>query len=67
MSILFLFCSLIRFLHPSDDELRELAGVPKDITGKGKHKGKPNKDLKNPDVFHVPKTIDLQVRRQITT
>ena len=57
---------LIRYLHPTDEELRDIAGVPKDITGKGKGKGKYNRDLKNPHVFHVPKDIDLRVRRRIT-
>jgi hypothetical protein len=52
---------LVRYLHPTDEELRELGGVPKDITGKTKGKGKYNKDLKNPHVFHVPKDIDLRV------
>jgi len=53
---------LRRYLHPTDDELRELAGVPKDISGKGKGKGnKFSKDDKNPNAFHVPRNLDITV------
>lgn len=51
---------LIRYLHPTDEELRELAGIPKDMGGKGKSKGK-NQDFKNPNTFHVPKDLDIKV------
>jgi len=44
---------LKRYLHPSDEELRELSGIPK---SKGKIQ-----DMKNPNTFHVPKNIDLKV------
>ncbi|CAL8141750.1 unnamed protein product [Orchesella dallaii] len=58
----YLLCStgLIRYLHPTDEELRELAGVPKDVMGKGKGKGK-NQDYKNPNTFHVPKDLDIKL------
>jgi hypothetical protein len=63
------FNRLIRFCHPSDEELREMAGVPKDLSGKGKGKGgggKYSKDDKNPNAFHVPKNLELRVRLRLT-
>lgn len=55
-----LLCStgLIRYLYPTDAELRLLANVPKD-------KGKPKKNNKNgvqkPDTFHIPRNLDVQL------
>lgn len=55
---------LIRYLYPTNDELRTLAGVPKD-------KPKSKKDYRNrynengktgPDMFHIPRSLDIQVR-----
>lgn len=58
-----LLCStgLIRYLYPTDAELRQLANVPKD-------KGKPKKGGKNssngvqkPETFHIPRNLDVQL------
>lgn len=40
-----------------------MAGVPKDMSGGGKGKGKKgNKDdYKSPNTFHVPKNLDITV------
>ncbi|XP_065334030.1 transmembrane protein 161B [Cloeon dipterum] len=48
-----LLCStgLVRFLYPTDQELRGLAGVPK------KKKGESS------DTFHVPRNLDLQLEK----
>jgi hypothetical protein len=62
----FVCLRLIRYLHPTDGELRGLAGVPKDImtSGKGKGKNKGNKDdYKNPNTFHIPKNLDISVSK----
>ncbi|KAJ6643309.1 Transmembrane protein [Pseudolycoriella hygida] len=53
---------LIRYLHPSDSELKILAGVPKNIQ-------KPKKDSRNKNyqqddksnTFHVPRNLDIQL------
>lgn len=54
-----LLCStgLIRYLHPTDKELKELAGVPKNKPGKQKNYSKDQ----NTDTFHVPRNLDLQL------
>lgn len=57
-----LLCStgLIRYLHPTDKELKELAGVPKQKPGKQKGYQKDQKHDKT-DTFHVPRNLDLQL------
>ncbi|XP_075230518.1 transmembrane protein 161-like emei isoform X2 [Lycorma delicatula] len=62
-----LLCStgLIRYLYPTDDELKSLAGVPKE-----KPKGKKDRDrsrhqengkTQGPDTFHIPRNLDIQL------
>ncbi|KAG4067776.1 hypothetical protein HA402_005548 [Bradysia odoriphaga] len=53
---------LIRYLHPSDSELKILAGVPKSVQ-------KPKKDNRNKghhaddksNTFHIPRNLDIQL------
>lgn len=46
---------LVRYLHPTDDELRTLARIPID-KGKGR-----NKYVNKNDAFTVPKNLDIQL------
>lgn len=48
---------LIRYLYPTDQQLRALAGVPKEKPKRGKH----NENGKVGDVFHVPRNLDIQL------
>lgn len=52
-----ILCStgLVRFLYPTDQELRTLAGVPKEKPKKGKHA----ENGKTGDVFHVPRNLGI--------
>ncbi|CAG7837937.1 unnamed protein product [Allacma fusca] len=53
------YTGLIRYMHPSDDELRDLAGIRKDFyrpKGKGRFQ-----DVKNPSTFHVPKDLEIRL------
>ncbi|CAH1979906.1 unnamed protein product [Acanthoscelides obtectus] len=60
----FILCStgLVRYLYPTDSELRQLANIPKD-----KLKKKNNKILQNNgrsiagDVFKVPRSLDIKL------
>lgn len=54
--IIFLY-RLTRYLHPSDQQLRTLAGVPKEKPKKGKH----SENGKVGDVFHVPRNLDIKL------
>lgn len=54
-----LLFSLVRYLHPTDDELRSLAGVPKG--GKGKDKRNGHGSGEKSTTFHVPRNIDIQL------
>ncbi|KFB48104.1 AGAP004945-PA-like protein [Anopheles sinensis] len=59
-----ILCStgLTRYLHPTDDELRKLSGVPREKT-------KPKKDKRNGQqvagdksgTFHIPRSLDIQL------
>jgi len=55
---------LVHYLHPSDYELRKLAGhpqpKPKSADSKGKNKKKKNKD-KDDNNFTVPRNLDFQL------
>lgn len=57
------FFRLIRYLYPTDDELKTLARVPKDKPkGKKDYKGKNNENGKTgPETFHIPRNLDLEV------
>lgn len=55
---------LYRYLHPSDDELRTLAGVPKEKHTKGGGGGKGNKSYKTLNgtgQFHIPRSLEVQL------
>ena len=47
----------MRYLYPTDNELRQLAGIPKDKT-KGKKAGRFSE---HNDVFRIPRSLDVQV------
>ncbi|XP_012345109.1 transmembrane protein 161B isoform X2 [Apis florea] len=52
-----ILCStgLTRYLYPTDQQLRTLAGVPKEKPKKGKH----TENGKVKEVFHVPRNLDI--------
>nr|CAH7714991.1 unnamed protein product [Callosobruchus chinensis] len=62
----FMLCStgLVRYLYPTDSELRQLANIPKE-----KSKKKNNKTLQNNgknnvgDVFKVPRSLDIKLEK----
>ncbi|KAH0948336.1 hypothetical protein HN011_007668 [Eciton burchellii] len=61
-----ILCStgLTRYLYPTDQQLRALAGVPKERPKKGKH----NENGKVSDVFHIPRNLDIKLESaKITT
>lgn len=53
----FFICRLTRYLYPTDQQLRALAGVPKEKPKRGKH----SENGKVGDVFHVPRNLDIQL------
>lgn len=55
-----LSCRLVRYLYPTDEELRALAGVPKDKS-KGKKSGRNNENGKTAEAFHIPRNLDIKV------
>ncbi|XP_014246536.1 transmembrane protein 161B [Cimex lectularius] len=57
-----LICStgLTRFLYPTDDELRTLAGIPKEKT-KGKKDRRYHENGLSSSVFHVPRNLEFQM------
>lgn len=71
----YLLCStgLHRFLHPSDSQLKSLAGVPKTAhkpkksdhnhhhKGGSRYNGNGNNAAANDGVFHVPRNLDIQL------
>ncbi|XP_032456227.1 transmembrane protein 161B isoform X2 [Nasonia vitripennis] len=52
-----ILCStgLIRYLYPTDQELRNLVGFPKDKHKKGKHA----ENGKTPETFQIPRNLDI--------
>lgn len=60
-----LLCStgLTRYLHPTDDELRKLSGVPKEKSKskKDKRNGGHAEPEKTSSTFHVPRSLDIQL------
>ena len=61
-----LLCStgLKRYLYPTDEELRKLAGIPKEPKGK---KGKANGHTERSNTFHIPRNIEVQLEMQSIT
>lgn len=53
-----------RYLYPTDDELRTLAGIQKGGKGsrKGRHKGENGRIS---DTFHIEKSLDVKVTIKI--
>lgn len=58
-----LLCStgLIRYLHPTDTELKILAGVPKDKQKPKKDSRFKNNDYEKSNSFHVPRNLAIQL------
>lgn len=57
---------LMRYLYPTNNELKQLAGVPKEKPKHNKHnKGSAKYNEQNgnrePETFHVPRNIDIQL------
>ncbi|XP_069703419.1 transmembrane protein 161B [Periplaneta americana] len=57
-----ILCStgLVRYLYPTDEELRALAGVPKDKP-KGKKGGRNVENGKTAETFHIPRNLDIEL------
>ncbi|XP_022909493.1 transmembrane protein 161B [Onthophagus taurus] len=56
----FLLCStgLVRYLYPTDDELKEVANIPKD-----KHKNRKGKQQNGKvDSFHIPRSLEIDLK-----
>lgn len=49
---------LVRYLHPTDRELRQLLGLKKKDSKQSK---RPNGQNDNIDVFQIPKNLDIEV------
>lgn len=61
-----ILCSrLVRYLHPSSEDLRQLAGLQNSGPHKGKNKNhrdrKTNGQIKSDEPFKVPRSIDIQL------
>lgn len=58
-----ILCStgLIRYLHPTDDELKTMANIPRTKGGKSKG-GKSNGNVEASNTFHVPRSMDIQLK-----
>ncbi|XP_030373087.1 transmembrane protein 161B [Scaptodrosophila lebanonensis] len=54
---------LYRYLHPTDDELRSKAGVPKERPAKSKHKqnGVGSSSGGGSNQFHIPRNIEVEL------
>ncbi|KDR24097.1 transmembrane protein 161B [Zootermopsis nevadensis] len=63
-----ILCStgLVRYLYPTDEELRALAGVPKDKS-KGKKSGRNNENGKTAETFHIPRNLDIKLETSKVT
>lgn len=60
-----LLCStgLIRYLYPTNEELRQLANIPKDKSKSKKNNSKAqNTDKNSGDTFHIPRSLDVQLK-----
>lgn len=59
-----ILCStgLTRYLHPTDDELRKLSGVPREKSKSRKEKHRNgHAEHDKPTTFHVPRSLDVQL------
>ncbi|KAF4532452.1 hypothetical protein B566_EDAN003027 [Ephemera danica] len=58
-----ILCStgLTRYLYPTDDELKTLAGIPREGKAKGKKGRNAENGISSKDTFHVPRNLDLQL------
>lgn len=52
---MFICCRLIRYLYPTDQELKSLVGFPKEKHKKGKH----SENGKIQDTFQIPRNLDI--------
>lgn len=50
-----MFCSLSRYLYPTNHQLRTLAGVPREKPKKGKH----TENGRAGETFHVPRNLEI--------
>jgi len=53
------FFSLVRYLHPTDKELRQLSGLKKKDSKLSKRPMHAQND--NIDIFQIPKNLDIEV------
>lgn len=53
--LFFIYFRLLRFLYPTDQELKSLAGIPKEKPKKGRHM----ENGKTTETFHIPRNLDL--------
>lgn len=59
ISIIFFFFRLVRYLHPTDKELRHLLGLKKKDSKQNKRPS--NGHGENIDIFQIPKNLDIDV------
>lgn len=56
------FTGLIRYLYPTNEELKQLANIPKEKS-KSKRNSKSQPNGKNSgDTFHIPRSLDVQLK-----
>lgn len=58
-----MFFRLVRYLHPTDKELRQLSGIKKKDSKPSKRTIHTQND--NIDVFQIPKNLDIEVSNYI--
>lgn len=54
-----MFCRLVRYLHPTDKELRQILGLKKKDSKQNKRPVNGQND--NIDIFQIPKSIEIEV------
>lgn len=52
---------LVRYLYPTNTELRELANVPKEKWKTKKNTKNQENGVQKPETFHVPRNLDIQL------
>lgn len=56
------FTGLVRYLYPTNEELRQLANIPKEKS-KSKRNSKPQTNGKTSgDTFHISRSLDVQLK-----